>query len=371
MKLCIYDWALHTAGGGQRISCQIAEYFSRENEVDLLTLFETDKKKLEFLYGVNLSKVNLKAVYAKGMQKKSAIVHLFSFNRISKISKNYDFFFNSDGHETVRPLSKNSALLCHFPERKWYRKPRNFFDFFALSAIFLFKSFLKNYASSYDTVLCNSKYGQKWIKKLWKITPLVLTLPINFNRINQKKEDIILSVGRLTADKNYEFMINCFKQIYESGIQDYEYLIVGLINNLDYLNKLIELSNGYPIRFLTDIKNQKLNRIYAKSKIFFHTKGFGIVEQKNPQDLEHFGLVTVEAMNQGCVPIVFNGGGQKEIVDNGKNGFLFNREEEAIKYIKKIIREENLRKKLSAEAKERADFFSMERFHSELDSILP
>ena len=40
--------------------------------------------------------------------------------------------------------------------------------------------------------------------------------------------------------------------------------------------------------------------------------------------MEHFGITTVEAMAAGCVPVVINKAGQREIVEDGVSGFLWN-----------------------------------------------
>jgi glycosyltransferase involved in cell wall biosynthesis len=54
--------------------------------------------------------------------------------------------------------------------------------------------------------------------------------------------------------------------------------------------------------------------------------------------MEHFGIAPVEAMSAGCIPIVFNGGGLREIVKEGYNGFLFSNEQELLQKTTEIIR---------------------------------
>ena len=373
MKICVYDWALHTIGGGQRNSCKIAEHLSKRkgNDMDLLTLFRVDKKTLEYYYSADLSKVNLLYLYPGFKKKDMSILHLTNFKKISELSGNYDLFFSVQGHETVKPLSKYSILFCHFPERAWYRSPKNFIDRIKLILFFLYKKSLRNYAPSYDKVVGNSQYTQGWIKRLWGVNAEYLYLTTEIKKIKYgKKENWITSAGRLTPDKGYEFMIDCFKKIYDSGVKNYKYIICGLVNDQNYLKKLEELSRGYPIEFKTDLSDDQLVDIYSKSKIFFHAKGYGINENKTPQLAEHFGMATLEAMGYGCAPVTVKRGGQKEIVRDNQDGFLYLTQEEAIKSLLLIMQNEKLRKKFSEESKKRAQSFSLKIFQKNIDKIV-
>ncbi len=65
---------------------------------------------------------------------------------------------------------------------------------------------------------------------------------------------------------------------------------------------------------------EELRSVYRSAKIFWHFCG---LNQKDPAKVEHFGMNIVEAMQNECVPIVFNGGGQTEIVEEGISGYLF------------------------------------------------
>ena len=74
---------------------------------------------------------------------------------------------------------------------------------------------------------------------------------------------------------------------------------------------------GSKIEILTDSEFETLQTYYSKAKIYWHAAGFGEDLEKHPDRAEHFGMSTVEAMSAGCVPVVFAGGGQLEIVQSG------------------------------------------------------
>lgn len=69
---------------------------------------------------------------------------------------------------------------------------------------------------------------------------------------------------------------------------------------------------------MPNLTNSDILKLYGEASIFWHACGLG---EKDPHLVEHFGMTTVEAMQNYCVPIVIDGGGQKEIVEHGVSGF--------------------------------------------------
>ena len=370
MKICVYDWALHSLGGGQKFDCKIAEHFSKNHDVTLLSLFPIDKKKLEKIYSLDLSKVETQHLYKKG---NPAILHLLSYRKVSKISKDFDLFLNADAHETVFPKAKHNILYCHFFEPKKYRKPHGIKDLLWLTFNAYIKTIAGNHAKKYQ-VYCNSKYTAKWLKKLWNIQADVIYPPIKIPTIKKikkaKKENLILSVGRLTRDKNYEFAIECFKDLYNKGIKNYKLIIIAAKSDDEYYEELKTLSKGFPIEFLLDQTEDQLSKIYSKAKFLIHAKGLGINEEEFPGLLEHFGMVLAEAMTHNCIPIAFNGGGPLEIIDEEKNGYRFNNKKEAVQKILKTIKNPTLAKKLAKAAREKSKLYSLQRLHKDLNKML-
>ena len=371
MRICVYDWALHSIGGGQKFDCKIAEHLSKTNDVDILSLFPVSKKQLEEAYAVDFSRIkNFRYLYKKSSLNPT-LLHLFSFRKISGIAMEYDLFFNADAHETVKPNARYNVMYCHFFGLKWPKPAESFFDFVKLCARWLLKTIARNYARQYDKVYCNSNYTKAWLGKKWGVNSSVISPPIDIpKKISARRKSIILSLGRLTPDKNYEFTIECFKAVYDSGINDYECWICGSEPSAEYYERLKKLSEGYPIRIIINPKGRELNKIYSESKIFVQAKGLGINESKYPALLEHFGMSAVEAMAHGCVPILLNKGGYKESVENGKNGFLFDTREEAVEKLKMLVKNQRLWGRMSRNARQRAKKFSLERMQGQIDEAM-
>ncbi len=236
--------------------------------------------------------------------------------------------------------------------------------------------FLKTYE-----IVSISEYSKKWVKKLWKRDSKLLFPPVDIKNFKPaKKEKIILSVGRFFPEhhnKKQLELARTFKHLIKEhpGImQGYKLYLVGGVSqresHLDYVEKVKKESEGYPIKVLTNIEYGDLIDIFSKSLVFWHASGMGEDEEKHPEKFEHFGITTVEAMASGCIPIVINKGGQKEIIEDGKNGFLFGDIEILKDMTLKVCSSKINIEKIRANAIARVNKFSNENFQDRLLKII-
>ena len=75
-------------------------------------------------------------------------------------------------------------------------------------------------------------------------------------------------------------------------------------------------------------------------------------------------------MASGCVPVVIGKGGQREIVNHGKNGFLWDSLDELKKYTLLVIEDEALRNSLAHAAPLSLEKFNRRNFEAQLDKVL-
>jgi glycosyltransferase involved in cell wall biosynthesis len=73
-------------------------------------------------------------------------------------------------------------------------------------------------------------------------------------------------------------------------------------------------------------------------------------------------MTTVEAMQNGCVPVVFRGGGQTEIVEHGVSGFLFDAPQELLDRTLSLMEDNGKAAELAGAAYERGQAFTREVF---------
>lgn len=192
-----------------------------------------------------------------------------------------------------------------------------------------------SFLDTYNKIITISEYSKKWVKKLWNRESVILFPPVDIDSFRPgKKEKIILCAGRFFPEhhnKKQLELVKSFKEminLYPEKMKGYTLYLVGGADrrpdHLAYVAKVEAAGENYPVKVMTNIKWGKLTEIFAKSLIFWHASGMGEDENTHPEKFEHFGITTVEAMAAGCVPVVINKGGQKEIIKNGYDGFLFN-----------------------------------------------
>ena len=158
-------------------------------------------------------------------------------------------------------------------------------------------------------------------------------------------------------------MVKAFVEMYDQGwARDWKLVLVGRKHadpaSNRFVQSLEETGKGYPIEFRYDTTVDELQGLLERAKIYWHATGYDEVSTKNPEKFEHFGLSTIEAAQLGAVPVVFNGGGQPEIISHAKNGFLWNTTNELMDYSKLLMENESIWSDFSKAALDSMKIFS-------------
>ncbi len=243
----------------------------------------------------------------------------------------------------------------------------------------LFRLRLLHEARRADLVLVYSEFVRSVLERHHHIQARVLPPPIDDFERSTERHAVILSVGRIFRgrynDKRYDALIEGFKKLCDHlRTSSWEYRIVGNcsndINSLAYLADLRRQANGYPVHFHVNIPYTDLARHYNEASIFWHGAGFDVNEDREPERAEHFGMTTVEAMSAGCIPVVINKGGQKEIVQPGKSGFLWNNLQELVQITARLVHDEAIAKPLRVAARIRFHDFDHDHFASRFGELM-
>lgn len=181
------------------------------------------------------------------------------------------------------------------------------------SLIILFlKVILYNFS---DKIISNSKGSGNSLKKIFvkkeKIFPIYNPYLKKINKnINKRRSNYLLSVGRLTKQKDFKNLIISFSLI-KNQIPNYKLIIIGDGHLRNELQNLIENLNLKKKIFLMGWK-KNLKKYYLNSKLFILNSLY-----------EGFGNVLVDAINFDLPIITTNcKSGPNEIIDYGKGGFL-------------------------------------------------
>ncbi|MCK5222371.1 MAG: glycosyltransferase, partial [Candidatus Aminicenantes bacterium] len=187
-----------------------------------------------------------------------------------------------------------------------------------------------------------------------------------------KKEKIILSVARLEegGTKKQKEMASAFitmKEKYPDITNGWKLIIAGGSTGENiYIRELEEIigdKKDNPIELKINISDNELKDLYKRSSVFWHLCGLG---QNDPAKVEHFGMTIGEAMQNRIAPIVFDGGGQREIVEHGISGFRISSLSGLINYTINVMGNREFLEKLGKGAYEKSSLFKRERFVDEV-----
>lgn len=344
MKIGIYNPYFDGLGGGERYCLTLASHWSKQHDV---VVFWNDKKILQLAqkrFNLDLSRVKTAENIFAGKNLFKKIITSGQYNLI---------FFLSDG-SIPTTFAKYNILHFQVP--------------FTQVPVTTLK--LKRFGA----IVCNSHFTLDHLD--WRLQPLARVIyppvfPVEVQ--NLKKEHLILSVGRFTSyyhAKRQEILIATFAKAFKEGkLSDWKLVLAGGLLETDrfYFRELQDKSQSLPVELIPNISFSELASLYNRATFYWHAAGFG---QHRPELMEHFGIATVEAMSASCVPLVFNGGGQPEIVQDGIDGFLWNSPDELIQKTYELTSDDKLRIKVANSAQKRAIVFDQKHFFEDFDGLL-
>jgi glycosyltransferase involved in cell wall biosynthesis len=355
MRIGVYDPYLDDLGGGEKYMMTLATCLAKFHSV---SLFWDNKKDIDAFtqrFGVSLDKVTLERnIFAPNVS---------AWERL-KATKKFDVIIVlSDGSI---PLTLSKKLLLHV------QQPLSTTESTTL------KKKLK--LAKVTKVFYNSEFTRDRNKSLFPgVKTAVLYPPVSFIIKSEQRENIILHVGRFRVIdsegsdyKKQEMMITTFEKMIDKGLKGWKLVIAAGVRDADRESfaNLEKSAKGYPIIFMINKTSDELATMYHKAKIYWHASGFGEDLVHHPEFAEHFGISTVEAMGAGTVPVVINAGGQKEIIQDGIDGFLWDTEDEFIAKTNRLIKDPVLWQSVSEQAKKRAKDFSVDKFCHDVNELI-
>jgi glycosyltransferase involved in cell wall biosynthesis len=231
---------------------------------------------------------------------------------------------------------------------------------------------------SYDDFWTISRYSQEWLWKWWRKHSQILYPPVSVENFRPGiKRKWILNVGRFFAgshNKKQIEMIATFRQLLQQGLEGWELHLAGGVSrksiHQEYFARVQEAAEGLPVILHPDLPFSDLKQLYANSAIYWHATGLDENKYLCPERLEHFGIVVVEAMAAGSVPVVYNQGGPAEIVEHGQSGLLWNNRVEWMEQTLSLAHDCETRGRLSVGAIGRSRVFNEIAFTDRLNSLV-
>ncbi len=167
----------------------------------------------------------------------------------------------------------------------------------------------------------------------------------------QRKDFVILFVGRLASEKNVEFLINCQKELVKK-IKNIKLLIVGDGPDKEKYEELSK-ENGLENNIIFNGK-----AAWEEMPIYYHCADlFATASTTETQ-----GLTVIEAMASGVVPLCIEDEAFLSTVTADLNGIIFKDEKEYCEAVLKLYKDNQLRNKISNQARVQAEHCSSKTF---------
>jgi glycosyltransferase involved in cell wall biosynthesis len=358
-NIAIYTPFLPVIGGGERYLLTLANALQDQHQVTFLSSSPTAYQKLSNQLEIDTSQIT----FLEELNHKK-------FFKPHNPQTTYDMWICLSNHAypPIQGKGKLNVAMIQFPypysKKEWFIRFQE-----------------KAYLASYNAAIVNSKFTESYAKKHINQPTHIIYPPVEVDRYqsipSNQKQHQILSVGRFIAGKDSKCqleMIRSFKKLCDTYPDaNLHYICAGSTRpenvHQAYVKALKQEASNYPVTVLCDIPFSELIELYTQSKIFWHAKGFNSAHDR-PEFTEHFGISTVEAMAAGCIPIVFQAGGQLEIVEAGQSGYFWQTEDELIQKTINIVQDIDQLSWMSQNAIVRSQLFSSDRFKRNVQNFV-
>ena len=202
----------------------------------------------------------------------------------------------------------------------------------------------------------------KIIQRIWNVDSTVIYPPVDTDvfAAGEKKENIILCVLRYLAAYKFENMIDAFRDLKRD---DYSLIVIGGVDskNEGYYDSLERYTKkDSNIKLIANADFDLLIECYKKSKFFWLPIA------------PYYSIAVAEAQSCGLPTISIDAGsGPREIIINGKTGYLLDNFDEMIEKTKLLIDDESLWKSMSIAARENAvERFGLNVFRNKFREVI-
>lgn len=353
LKLLFYINILG-GGGAERVIVNLSNYFASKTgtEVVLVASYPV-KEQYEVNDGVDLR-------YLVPMQTNDAYFkkNLRYIKELRSIIKNEqpDVTLAFMPEPNFRLLIASIGLKCkkivsvrNAPEREY--------------ASFFYKVLAKILYRCTDMVVFQTNEAKKFFSKKIQKKSVVIMNQVNekfFDTAIVKRRKDIVTIGRLTEQKNHKLLICSFSKICDK-IED-NLIIYGEGPLRDDLTDFIKEKGLTGRVFLPGYTSDVIGSI-KDAKVFVLSS-----------DYEGMPNALLEAMALGipCVSTDCPCGGPREIIKNGENGFLVptNNADVLAKKMFELVNNEDLQKEFSQKARESAEKFKPNKIFVEWEKVL-
>jgi len=323
MKICITNGSLDV-GGAERVASELANYYaSQGHDVYMILIF--NKKNF---YDINESVKLIEPVIINNKLISWLYLSYYLRNSLGKIKPDLIINFIFPTYFLISTLFTTYPVLISIRNNpKKYEK----FDNLLLRKIFFKKA---------TVIMAQTTYAYNVIRKQVNHNNIiVIPNPVKMiKRYNVVRENTIVTVGRLIQGKGLEDLLEIFSK---ADLHGWVLEIIGDGPLRSKLEKLAQrLKNPNSVRFVG--YKRDVDRYLTQAKIFAFTSYS-----------EGFPNALAEAMATPLACISYDcDAGPRDIIKNGKNGFLVpvGRKDIFSRKLTELVNDESLRTRFETEA---------------------
>lgn len=176
----------------------------------------------------------------------------------------------------------------------------------------------------------------------------------------EEKENLVLFVGRLSnPQKNITGFIDIWKR-FSKDHPEWKAMIVGDGEDAEFVKRYAEKKKIENLSFEGNVDN--IEEYYKRGKMLCV-----------PSAYEGWGMILLEAMAYGCVPLVYETyEAVRDVIDNGENGFVVKpfSVRQMVERMNLLVADEPLRKKMAERGKEKIGKFEVGKIADSWETLL-
>jgi len=206
------------------------------------------------------------------------------------------------------------------------------------------KLYVKNYCDTVTGIIAPSSSVKDYLHQQGITTPITVNpsciqdifypeKTFSLKEKSIKKPFHLLSVTRFSEEKNVPFLIDLLSVLIKQNI-DCTMTLVGYGSLWEDMNNYASEQLKIPhekITFIHKPSKETVEKIYQDADCFIFSS---ITDTQ--------GLVLAEAMAAGTPVLALDGPGPRDIIINGKNGFIVHNQKEMISAIERVMYDESL-----------------------------
>lgn len=274
--------------------------------------------------------------------------------------KRYDLIISSESGPAKGIRKRKDALhicYCHSPMRYIWDMADEYVSNRILIYRFIWK-IIACYMRWWDTLsakkvdffIANSKFVAARIRKFYKRKSIVIHPPVEVHKYTntQIRQNFYLCVSELVAYKKVILVVQAFNEL------KLPLIVIGGGDDLDKIRSLAEKN----IKILGKVSDSVLIEKFETCKAFVYA------------GKEDFGIIFPEALSAGAPIIAYGKGGVRDVVENGKTGLFFCKQnvESMVKRVRIFEKDNSLFS--SDEIAATARKFSKRRFKKEIINLI-